>query len=199
MLHTLILIGRSGCGKGTQATLLKDRINRLDEKGRQILYVETGDHFRKFIRGESYSSKLSNKIYISGEREPDFLGTWMWSDLLIEELGEDMHLLFDGAPRARPEAEILTTALKFYKREKPTVIHIKVSRRWSEEKLLTRGRSDDVTPVNIEKRLDWFDSDVVPAINYLKNDSYYRFVEIDGEQSIEKVHADIVANYDHQA
>lgn len=198
-LHTVIFIGRSGCGKGTQAALLRDRIHRLDEEKKPILYVETGERFRNFIRGTGYSSELSRAIYERDERQPDFLAGWMWANVFIEELHPGMHVVVDGAPRAHSEAEFLTTALKFYKREKPVVIHLNVSRKWSEERLLARGRGDDRTLAKIEKRLDWFDEDVVPAVEYLRGDPFYRFLEIDGEQSIEEVHRDIVAAYEYQA
>lgn len=197
--QTFIFIGRSGCGKGTQAELLKNRLNQVDETKSPILYVETGEHFRRFIRGESLASKLSRQVYESAERQPDFLAGWMWSEILINELEEGMHLVFDGAPRARSEAELLTTALKFFKRERPVVIYINVSRKWSEERLLSRGRSDDASLSKIDKRLDWFDSDVLPAIEYFKTNNYYRVIEIDGEQSVEAVQAEIVAQYEYSA
>ena len=121
----------------------------------------------------------------------------MWSNILIEELGDGMHLIFDGAPRAKVEAEILTNALGFYRRKCPTIIHINVSRKWSEDKLLSRGRSDDLNLAKIDKRLDWFDKDVVPAIEYFKHNSFYRFIEVNGEQSIEEVHRDIITTYEY--
>jgi adenylate kinase len=193
--QTIILIGRSGCGKGTQATLLRHRLDHIDRERQPILYVETGQHFREFIREGTFSSTLSKETYERDERQPNFLACWMWSKVLIEELTEGMHLIFDGAPRARAEAEILTTALRFYSRVKPVVIHINVSREWSEEKLLKRGRSDDVNIEKIDRRLDWFDRDVIPAINYFKSDPYYHYIEVNGEQPVEKVHSDIVAAY----
>ncbi len=199
MLQTVIFIGRSGCGKGTQVDLWKNRIARLDEKRRQILYVETGEHFRRFIRGESFSSKLSKKAYESDDRQPDFLACWMWASVLLKELDNDMHLIFDGAPRALSEAEVMTSALTFYKREKPTVIYLNVSREWSEKRLLARGRRDDLNLSKIDKRLDWFDRDVMPAVEYFKNNPYYRFFDVNGEQPIEKVHAEIIAAYDYSA
>jgi adenylate kinase family enzyme len=199
MLHTVIFIGRSGCGKGTQADLLKERIHRLDADKRHILYVETGDHFRHFIQGKTYSSKLSSEVYAKDERQPDFLACWMWSNVLLHELEENMHLVFDGAPRALDEARVLTTALHFYRRERPTVIHLDVSRKWSEEHLLKRHRLDDVSLKRIDSRLDWFDKDVVPALEYFKSNPFYRVLEIDGEQSIEKVHSDIVAAYEYSS
>ncbi len=198
-LHTVIFIGRSGCGKGTQADLFKNRLHKHEEGKRSIVYIETGDHFRKFIRGKSFSSELSKTAYENDERQPNFLACWMWANMIIEELGPDMHLIFDGAPRARPEAELLTTALKFYQRERPVVIHINVSRRWSEERLLARGRSDDRSLAKIDKRLDWFDKDVLPALDYFAKDPYYRYLEVNGEQGIEAVHRDIIAAYEYSS
>jgi adenylate kinase family enzyme len=199
MLHTVIFIGRSGCGKGTQADLLKNRIAKYDEDKRPILYVETGDYFRKFISDTGYSSKLSKRIYEVDERQPNFLACWMWTNILINELEENMHVIFDGAPRALAEAEMITSAFNFYKREKPTVIYLNVSRKWSEERLLSRGRKDDLNLVKIDKRLDWFDKDAMPAVEYFRNNPYYRFFEIDGEQTIERVHADIIGAHDHSS
>lgn len=196
MLHTVIFIGRSGCGKGTQAELLKEYIRSKDEKKRQILYVETGAHFRNFIRLDNYSSKLSREVYESDERQPDFLATYMWSTMLVEELDEDMHLFFDGAPRSKAEAILLSTALDFYKRERATVIYIDVSIKWAEERLLSRGRSDDKTLAKITKRLNWFEEDTWPAVEYFRENPYYRFLEINGEQSIEQVHREILKQYE---
>lgn len=199
MLHTVIFIGRSGCGKGTQAGLFKNRVARLDPDKRQILYIETGEHFRKFIRGKSFSSSISKVVYEKGDRQPDFLSCWMWSDMMVEELSSDVHLVFDGAPRSLSETMILSTAMKFYERKKPAVIYLNVSRRWSEDRLLSRGRSDDSSLSKIDKRLSWFDEDTLPAIEYLRTNKLYRFIEINGEQPIEKVHNDIIAAYDYSA
>lgn len=197
MLHTMIFIGRSGCGKGTQTRLFMERVHRHDHEKRKILYIESGERFRKFIRGKSFSAKLASGIYKQDKRQPDFLAGLMWGSELVDELEEDMHLVFDGVARSEPEARMLTTALRFYGRERATVVYIDVRRKWSEEKLLKRGRSDDLSIEKIDKRLDWFDEDVIPAIKYFKTDPFYRVLEIDGEQKIEVVHRDIVAKYDY--
>ena len=196
-LHTIIFIGRSGCGKGTQASVLMDHIHSRDLEKQQILYVETGEKFREFIRRDTYSAKLSKKIYEEGTLQPIFLACLNWGDVLLSELNENMHLVFDGAPRALTEAEVLHTALEFYSRENPTVIHINVSRKWSEERLLSRGRSDDQTLTKINRRLDWFDNDVMPAIEYYKNNKNYRYIEVNGEQTIEEVSREMLQKYTH--
>ncbi len=195
MLETAIFVGRSGCGKGTQAALLMDKIKERDSE-HQILYVETGDHYRSFVRGKNLSSRLANDIYEHDDLAPVFLGCWLWSNVLINELEEGMHLIFDGTSRALLEAEVLATALKFYKREKPAVIYIDVSNKWSDDRLLARGRADDRSLSKINKRLKWFETDVLPAIEYFKKNPYFHFIQVNGEQPIEKVHADIMAEYD---
>lgn len=196
MLETVIFIGRSGCGKGTQASLLRDYIHERDYEKRKILDIETGERFRQFIREENYSAKLSKKIYDAGLRQPNFLGTYMWSCILLEQLEEEMHIFFDGVGRSRPEAEMLTGALEFYKREKPKVIYLDVSRKWSEEKLLKRGRMDDTNLEKIDARLDWFDKDVMPAVEYFKITPAYTFVNVNGEQTVEEVHREILKAFE---
>lgn len=196
MLHTVIFIGRSGSGKGTQSDLLRNKIAKEDSSDRKILYIETGDRFREFVRGKSLSSKLSKAIYDRDARQPDFLATLMWGEMLLENLEEDMHLVFDGVARSQAEAKMLSTALWFYEREKPTVIYINVSRKWSEEKLLRRGRADDVSVERIDKRLDWFDKDVIPAVEYFKTNPFFRVLEINGEQTVEEVHQEIINKYE---
>lgn len=195
MLQTVILIGRSGCGKGTQGDLLKEWIHQSDHKKQQILYVESGNNFRQFIRGDNLSAKQALNIYEKDERQPDFLACCLWGQSLINDLDKNMHLIFDGAPRSLPESVLITSAIDFYEREDPKVIYINVSRKWSEEKLLARGRTDDRTLSKINKRLDWFDKDVVPAIEFFKNNPRYKFLEINGEQTIENVHQEILAKY----
>ena len=194
--QTVIFIGRSGCGKGTQAALFKDWLHKEDLEKNQILYVETGVKFRHFIEGESFSSHLSKIDYEKDERQPDFLACLMWGNMLVEELGENMHIVFDGAPRSLTEAHLITTAFDFYHRLRPTIIHLDVSRDWSEEKLLARGRSDDKTLAKISRRLNWFDADTSSAIEYFKTTPKYNYIRINGEQSIENVFKDILKNYD---
>ena len=194
--QTVIFIGRSGCGKGTQAKLLRDWLHQEDSEKKQILYVETGDKFRQFILGESFSSRLTKENYDADKRQPDFLACLMWGNMLLEELEDNMHIVFDGVARSLAEANLITTALEFYKRDKPIVIHLDVSREWSEERLLARGRTDDKSLAKIIKRLNWFDADVMPAIEYFKKVPMYRYIRVNGEQPIEKVHEDILKAYD---
>lgn len=187
--QTFVFIGRSGCGKGTQAEILKNTLAQKDPDT-EIMYLETGANFRKFISGDKYSNILANAIAKTGDRQPDFLAVWMWSHILVDNIVEKQHIIFDGISRSLSEAMTFGTAMDFYDR-KPYIIHINVSRKWAENKLLARKRADDNT-FEIEKRLDWFDKDVLPAIEYFNINTKYNFLDINGEQSIEDVHKEIL-------
>ena len=102
------------------------------------------------------------------------------------------HLLFDGVPRRFAEADVLGSALDFYKREKVFCINVEISGETSLKRLRLRGRSDDKTDAAIEKRLGWFETDVVPVINYYKTNPRYTYIAVDGEKTPEEVHKDII-------
>lgn len=156
----------------------------------KVLYVETGQRFRDFIKENNYTSKLSRKIYTSGELQPSFLAAKMWSDELIEKMKGHEHLVFDGTSRKLREAHVLEHALDFYKREEIYIVFLKISRELSKKRLLDRGRLDD-SDEDIEKRLDWYDEAVKPVVDYYRESPKYHFLDIDGEQSIEEIHENI--------
>lgn len=187
--ETFIFIGRSGCGKGTQAELLIKDLR--DRSKRPVFHLESGALFRDFVEGDSFSSRLAKEIMERGERQPDFLAVWMWSHLLVKNLVEEEHLVLDGTPRSLVEAKSLDTAMDFYQREKPKVIYLNISPETSVERLTSRDRSDDRSVANIAKKLAWFETSVVPAIEYYKANADYDFFEINGEQSIEDIHTEI--------
>lgn len=188
--QTFIFIGRSGCGKGTQAKLLIDYLK--SNSSNPVFYLESGEKFREFISSSSYTAKLAREIAQKGGLQPAFLAIHIWSHLMIEQMEAEKHVVIDGSPRKLDEAKILGEALAFYNR-KPTVIYMNVSRIWAEDKLVKRGRADDKTKEEIKKRLDWFETDVAPTISYLKESPFYNFIEINGEPSIEEVHAQILS------
>lgn len=189
MSSIFIFIGRSGCGKGTQAELLQ---KTLEDKGERVLYIETGHLFRDFITGESFSQKKSKALYETSVRQPDFLACHMWSHLLLKSYEKGMNVILDGTPRSYAEALVLESAFNFFEFENKYILHLNVSRNWAEERLSARGRLDDTSREKIEKRLNWFDKDVVPAIEYFKNNPSAELVNVNGEQDIESVHSDIM-------
>lgn len=192
--QTIILFGRSGSGKGTQAELLLKFIKEHDPV-KKTLYIETGQKVREFMAKEGYSSKLTAELVDNGRILPEFLPIWIWTSFLVENFSGDEHLVLDGLSRRPHEAPILDSALKFYKREYPTVVVINASREWATDRLLSRGRNDD-KPEDIKRRVEWYDTNVIPAIEYFRNNGRYTVLDINGEQEIEKVHNDIIGAID---
>jgi adenylate kinase len=190
-LQTFIFIGRSGCGKGTQVALLQEYMKKHDQE-RYLFYIETGERFRQFIKEHSLSSRSAAEIYKTGNRQPDFIAVWMWSHLLVERMTGEEHVIFDGTPRSLHEAQILDTAITFYNRHRPQVLYFNISRETSKSRMIARRRMDDINPEEIERRLNWFETDVIPAVNYFRNYPKYNFVELNGEQPVEVVQQELL-------
>jgi len=188
--YVFLFIGRSGCGKGTQADLLKKYLEAND--ARPVLYLYAGDKMRKLTDEEkTFTSKLANEIMLSGDKQPNFLAIWAWSNDLVEKMEPETHLVFDGCPRAVEEALILDEAFKFYKREIIKPILIDVSREWVMDKLLKRKRFDD-TEEKINHRLNYYEKYVKPALDYYDEQSKNKIIKINGEQTIEEVHNELI-------
>lgn len=183
-----VFFGRSGCGKGTQAKLLADF---LKAKRREVLYIETGTAFRELLKGENLTSKNVEYIVKNGLLIPVFLPIWIWTDFMVKNFSGKEDMILDGVCRRYEEAVALDSAFDFYKIENPNIILMNVSKDWSFTRMMERKRADD-SPEKIQNRLSWYEKDVLPSIEYFKNKSGYNFIEINGEQSIEAVHADIV-------
>jgi adenylate kinase family enzyme len=189
--QTFLFFGRSGCGKGTQAKLLIDLLQKATPD-KKTFYIETGQRLREFSQEIGLSAKLTADTMASGGLLPSFIPIWIWTNYFVRHMTGDEHLVLDGLSRRAYEAPILGDALQFYNRPTPTVIIVNVSRAWAKDRLTNRGRADD-SKLDIEARLDWYDTNVVPAIDYFKQNAYYRVIEINGEQPIEAVHAEILA------
>jgi len=76
--------------------------------------------------------------------------------------------------------------------EKPVVIYVDVSENWAKERLLGRGREDDKDGEEINNRMNWFETDVLPALDIYSRDPRYKYLHINGEQSIEEVQKEIL-------
>lgn len=184
-----IFIGRSGCGKGTQVETFK---KFLEEKtGLKDIHVETGAFFRKFIQGDGYTQELTKQVLNTGGLMPESFVIGLWVSHLMNNFTGKENLIFDGAPRKLQEAILLDGTLNFYNIKNYKVVYVNVGREWATKRLLARGRKDD-TEEGINKRMDWFEKDVMPCIEYFKNNSNCEVWEINGEQTIEEVHSEIM-------
>jgi adenylate kinase len=185
-----VFIGRSGCGKGTQVELFKKELEK--RTGMNILHVETGSFLRNLVKGNTYTGELTKKIIETGSLMPESIVIGLWVSYLINNYTGKENFIFDGAPRRLAEAELLDGALNFFGIPDYKVVYINTSVKWCTDRLLARGRKDD-TQEGINKRMEWFDKDVLPCVEYFSKDKNCQVFEINGERTIEEVHADIMS------
>jgi adenylate kinase family enzyme len=188
--QTLIFLGPSGCGKGTQIKLVKEY---LKGKGNELPVVNLVmvNLFRSFWKTEGYSKDLSKKIENAGGLQPGFMQIRLWSQFFVDNLTGGEHLIIDGSPRRLIDAKLMESAFDFYKHKKPMMVFINCSDEISRDRLHSRakieGREDDLVEGKIEGRLEWFHEHVQPAIDYFKDKEKFNFVEIDGNVGIQEV------------
>ncbi len=186
----IIFTGRSGSGKGTQAELIKEKLLAM---GEEVHLVNTGAFLRELTTHEELlTGRLVDiKIMKAGTKAPDALALWAWVNELIHGLNEKNHFILDGSPRTVFEARALDELLEFYERSNVFPIFIDVSDRWAYDRMVGRGRADDVHE-NIQNRLAYYPIFVEPIMDFYVKESKNKLIRINGEQSITAVHADIV-------
>lgn len=187
--YTIIFIGKSGCGKGTQIQKLGDFFKSNGEDS--IEHLEVGQNLREFINSKTYTSALAQVNNAQGKLQPAFLAIWAWVNKMIETYTGQKIIFVDGAPRQLGEAKIVHEMFDFYSRKNRFIVHINVSDEWTMNKLLARGRIDDIKE-SIDRRLKWFNINSPEIISFFDNEKDYTVLVIDGEQDIEKVHQDIL-------
>lgn len=188
--HTFLFFGRSGSGKGTQAKLIQQK---LEAEGREVLYIETGAELRAFAAEKNPTAEMVKNVMDHGEFLPPFVPIWIWTNALVRRFDNHQDLILDGLARRLHEAPILDSALRFYERTHIHVIYINTSPEWSRDRLMARGRGDDHAN-EITRRLTEFDHNVMPVLEYFKHLKGYDYYEVNGMQSIEQVHNDIVGH-----
>lgn len=187
--YTFVFFGIVGSGKGTQVKLLVDFLAKKD--GKTCVQAYPGAEYRKLIESNSYTASAVKDSMNRGELQPDFLTTTLFTNLLVPSLNMEKHLIADGYPRTVAQSKDFENMMKFYKRKVVKIIYIEVGEHESMKRNLLRGRADD-TKEGIARRFDEYMDNVIPAMEYFKGKDGYEFYKVDGEQSVEDVHKDII-------
>jgi len=180
----IILLGPSGSGKGTQAELLQKKFG-LD-------YVGSGILLRARQKINDFSGRKVGEVIGRGDFAPTavIFSLWVSTWEEIKNRPEFKGFVIDGSPRKILEAQLIDQTLEWYEWDKYlSVFLIDVSRQEASRRLLERRREDD-TPEAINNRLDLFEREVMPVIEYY--DKSKRLTKVNGEQSVEDVHRDIL-------
>ena len=181
---TLVVMGRSGSGKGTQAELILDRL------GKDAYHVETGRFLREMLTHENPTTLLARDIMKTGGLLPSWFGAFAWLRELIERGHARNQLVFDGAPRKVDEAQLLDDVMKWHDRQLPFCIYVDVSEKEATKRLLARKRDDDHLAA-IHHRMQFFKKDVLPVVEFYRTKR--RLVHVDGERPVHNVWEEIEA------
>ncbi|MCO6146981.1 adenylate kinase [Flavobacterium sp. NRK1] len=174
----IVLFGKPGAGKGTQAEFLKTKYN--------LTHISTGDIFRYNIKNETPLG-LEAKSYINkGELVPDALTIKMLQDE-IEKNPDTKGFLFDGFPRTTEQADALDAFLKSKGWNVTATIALEADDEVLVQRLLERGktsgRADDQDEALIRNRYQEYNEKTAPLIEYYKAQGKFHAVNGIGEIS----------------
>lgn len=186
---TFVFFGIVGSGKGTQVKLLMDFLKKKD--GKECVYAYPGNEYRKLIESGSFVGTLVKDSVGRGELQPDFLTDSIVTNILNTSLTSEKNMIADGYPRTIAQSKSFEAMINFYKRTDVKVIYIEVGKAEATRRNLLRGRADD-TEEGLAKRFDEYVKNVVPSMDYFKGKAGYTVYAINGEQTVENVHKDII-------
>lgn len=186
----IVFYGPEGSGKGTQAKLLSEKLG--------LPILSSGDLVRdaaindKGIIGEVCRQALSEGKYVA---DSEMFVLWKWK--LKEEAAKGGWIM-DGFPRNVEQAKFLDDKIDKYGYKVERVIYLNLSEEESMNRLIKRARplhegSTELhdSPERIKQRLAIYKEGEKDVLNFYREKGI--LVEINADNSIEKVHTDIVA------
>ena len=200
----IVLLGAPGAGKGTQGQKL------VEEFG--IAHISTGDLLRAAVKAQSELGKQAKAYMDAGKLVPDQLVI----DLVKERLAQpdaQKGFMLDGFPRNIAQAETLDGELKDMGAELDAALLVDVPFEVIVERLSSRRtcrscgytapagvdtcprcggemyQRDDDKPETINKRLDTYQNQTQPLIDYYESHGILKAV--DGNRAVDEVYVDV--------
>jgi adenylate kinase len=169
----LILFGKPGSGKGTQAEFVKQKYD--------LVHISTGDVFRFNISKNTELGELAKSYMDKGDLVPDRV-TIKMLEAEVEKFPNANGFIFDGFPRTSTQAQILDDFLNSKNMSISMTIALEVDENLLIDRLINRGkdsgRTDDQDKSKIQNRFDEYNKKTAPLIDYYKSQN--KFFEIDG-------------------
>jgi adenylate kinase len=162
-MFNIVLFGAPGAGKGTQALLLAEKFN--------LVHLSTGDMLRNEIASGSKLGQQAQNIISKGELVSDELVIDMIRDQ-IERHPDAKGFIFDGFPRTQAQAGELDRLLQEKNMKVTAMVALEVDTDELTGRLLKRGessgRSDDTSIEIIKNRIEVYNRQTAPLIEYYR-------------------------------
>ncbi len=185
-MKNIILFGKPGAGKGTQATFLKDTF--------QFAHISTGDVFRSNIKNNTSLGILAKSFMDKGDLVPDSVTI----DMLKAEVDASPDVkgfIFDGFPRTKAQAKALDQFLTTKNMSISATIALDADDDVLVERLLNRGkdsgRIDDQDEIKIRNRFQEYNEKTAPLISFYENQN--KLHRLDGVGTVEDITHRLVA------
>lgn len=176
----IVLFGKPGAGKGTQAAFLKEKYD--------LQHISTGDVFRRNIKGGTELGKLAKSYIDQGDLVPDEVTIKMLQEE-VEAHPEAAGFIFDGFPRTTAQAE----ALDHFLESKDMAINATIALEADDEVLVQRllergkvsGRSDDQDESKIRNRFEEYNAKTAPLKSFYQGQG--KFHSVNGIGGIQEI------------
>ena len=180
IMINLILFGKPGSGKGTQAEFVKNKYG--------LVHISTGDVFRYNISKQTGLGLLAKSYMEKGDLVPDNV-TIKMLEAEVNKSRNANGFIFDGFPRTTHQAEILDDFLKKKDLSITMTIALEVDEAILIERLIKRGkesgRIDDQDKSKIKNRFDEYNNKTSQLIEYYNHQN--KFYSVEGTGEIEQI------------
>jgi adenylate kinase len=176
----IVLFGKPGAGKGTQAEFLKEKYN--------LTHLSTGDIFRFNIKNETALGKLAKTYMDQGDLVPDEVTIQMLQSE-VDNNPDSAGFLFDGFPRTIAQAEALDAFLVSKNQKITATIALEADDEILVQRLLERGktsgRPDDQDEEKIRNRYQEYNEKTAPLMDFYAAQN--KFHSVNGIGSIAEI------------
>lgn len=176
----IVLFGKPGAGKGTQAEILKEKYN--------LTHLSTGDIFRFNMKNDTPLGQEAKAYIERGDLVPDALTINMLQEE-IKKNPESKGFLFDGFPRTIAQANALDEFLSSQNWFINATIALEANDEILVERILERGKTsgrvDDQDEEKIRNRYQEYNEKTAPLVDFYQNQNKY--YAVDGIGTVEEV------------
>jgi adenylate kinase len=186
----IVLLGPPGSGKGTQATMLVERLG--------LPHISTGALLRNAAKRGTELGLQAKAITDKGELVPDDI----MSDMIMERLSRDdvaVGFILDGYPRNIAQAKSLDVMLECLDMPADEAIHIDIDPEQIIKRIAKRAKEegrDDDTVETVRNRMRVYAEQTAPVADYYEERGILTRVLGDGpkEEILQRILAGLSLN-----